>query len=241
MAKAFAKRFYNSKSWKECRKHYIDKRILIDGGMCEMCGIELGYIVHHKKELTPMNINNPNITLNENNLQYVCKECHDKKHFYNGEQTDKLKVKFDNAGNPIKKCKVYLVYGSPGSGKSTYVEQHKETGDLIIDYDNILYALSGELIRTDKTDNLRHITESIMEYIYTQIEQGKVDTNNIYITGTYPYKETRLAFIKRLNAKAIYINKTYEECVEHIMKDYKREDKDREIDRIKRWFLNFEP
>lgn len=35
MAKEFARAFYNSKRWKDCRRAYIAKRISIDGGMCE--------------------------------------------------------------------------------------------------------------------------------------------------------------------------------------------------------------
>lgn len=80
MAKEFAKKFYSSKAWLSCRDSYIDKRVLIDGGLCEKCHEEPGYIVHHVTELTPNNISNPLIALNHDNLQYVCKKCHDKEH-----------------------------------------------------------------------------------------------------------------------------------------------------------------
>ena len=33
--------------------------------------------VHHKIPLTPENIRNPEITLGWNNLQLLCKQCHD--------------------------------------------------------------------------------------------------------------------------------------------------------------------
>ena len=39
-----------------------------------------GEIVHHKIPIDPTNINNPDITLNWNNLQYVCRDCHAKIH-----------------------------------------------------------------------------------------------------------------------------------------------------------------
>lgn len=66
--------------------------ILMDGlqvitrsnGLCERCkarGIyKPGYIVHHKEYITPGNISNPNITLNLDNLEYVCEDCHNKEH-----------------------------------------------------------------------------------------------------------------------------------------------------------------
>jgi len=77
MAKPWAKAFYNSKPWLRCRGSYIADRILIDGGLCENCREEPGYIVDHINELTPQNIKNPNVALNHCNLQYLCKKCHD--------------------------------------------------------------------------------------------------------------------------------------------------------------------
>ncbi len=96
MAKEFAKPFYNSKRWKQCRAAYIAKRIGIDGGMCERCNKEMGYIVHHIKYITPSDINNPDVTLNWNNLEYVCKACHDREHFGNDER-----YVFDEQGNAV--------------------------------------------------------------------------------------------------------------------------------------------
>ena len=56
------------------------------GCMCERC-LARGLIVvgtkqqplevHHKIPLTPENINNPDITLNWDNLELLCKDCHE--------------------------------------------------------------------------------------------------------------------------------------------------------------------
>lgn len=43
----------------------------------ELCQSSLGYIVHHKEMLNENNIHNPDVTLSFDNLQYVCKQCHD--------------------------------------------------------------------------------------------------------------------------------------------------------------------
>ena len=45
-----------------------------------MCRDAQGYIVHHKVELTPDNINDPDVTLNMANLLYLCQDCHNKIH-----------------------------------------------------------------------------------------------------------------------------------------------------------------
>ena len=93
MAKEFAKGFYNSKRWQRCRAAYIAYRKSVDGGMCETCKEEPGYIVHHKEELTPENINDPDIALNFRNLKYDCHICHNKEN-KNGDAASNL-VSFD--------------------------------------------------------------------------------------------------------------------------------------------------
>lgn len=85
MAQEFAKSFYNSKQWKKCRASFVAYRKTIDGGLCQTCKEDIGYIVHHKEWLTPENINDPNITLNHNNLRYDCLVCHNKEK-ENGEE-----------------------------------------------------------------------------------------------------------------------------------------------------------
>ena len=78
--KDFAKSFYTSRAWKNCRRAYAASV----GGLCEDCKakglIVPGEIVHHKIELTPENINDPAVTLSWSNLRLVCRECHAKKH-----------------------------------------------------------------------------------------------------------------------------------------------------------------
>lgn len=102
MAKEFAKPFYNSKAWKQCRESFISKRISVDGGMCQCgCG-ELGYIVDHMEEITPENINDPDITLNHENLQYLTLECHNTKTFGSREGATREDVMFDSSGDLIR-------------------------------------------------------------------------------------------------------------------------------------------
>lgn len=48
--------------------------------MCQRCHERLGYIVHHRIELTPENICDPDIALNHKQLEYLCLECHNKEH-----------------------------------------------------------------------------------------------------------------------------------------------------------------
>lgn len=78
MAQEFAKAFYKSAGWRKCRAAFIAKRMKVDGGLCQMCRQDQGYIVHHAIWLTPDNIGNPDVALNENNFIFVCHNCHNK-------------------------------------------------------------------------------------------------------------------------------------------------------------------
>ena len=101
MAHAFAKPLYDSPAWQNCRKLYIAKRISIDGGLCEACHQRAGYIVHHKIMIDESNVNDPNITLNHDNLQFVCKRCHDRmpNHFVKTNNRP-IRYSFDAFGQP---------------------------------------------------------------------------------------------------------------------------------------------
>ena len=101
MAKEFARAFYNSKRWKDCRRAYIAKRISIDGGMCETCHEVPGYIVHHKIELTPDNIRDLDIALGFNNLKYDCHICHHKENMKDGPADGLEKNQFDSEGEMV--------------------------------------------------------------------------------------------------------------------------------------------
>lgn len=87
--KEYAKDFYRSKAWRNVSKLYMNSK----GYVCERCG-GVGTICHHKKYITPHNINNPDITLNLDNLECLCQECHNKEHML-----QRSRVVFDETGN----------------------------------------------------------------------------------------------------------------------------------------------
>ena len=78
--KPYAETFYKGKLWQDCRNAYAKSK----GGLCERClakGIyKAGEIVHHKVHLGPENINDPSITLDWNNLELLCRDCHAQEH-----------------------------------------------------------------------------------------------------------------------------------------------------------------
>lgn len=90
------RRFYKSDQWKISRA----MKIASTDGLCEVCHKSIGTEVHHKIHLSPENIDDPNITVNPDNLLLLCNECHNRQH---ERFTSKSEYKFDSDGNLIKK------------------------------------------------------------------------------------------------------------------------------------------
>lgn len=97
MAKDFAKKFYQSTNWIKARDYVMAKYNYI----CQKCKENPAEIVHHIIWLTPSNINDPHITLDEHNLMPVCRECHALIHEGVSATVDNLK--FDKEGNLVQR------------------------------------------------------------------------------------------------------------------------------------------
>lgn len=72
-------KFYRSAEWKRLREEVRKANKM----RCAVCRkLILGKsIVDHIQEITPENIDDPNITLNINNLRLMCQPCHNKRTF----------------------------------------------------------------------------------------------------------------------------------------------------------------
>lgn len=104
--------FYQTKIWKQERKNIWLKQSCL----CNRChrpvyvnGIS-GYIpkdkrlkgiVHHKEYLTDVNFNDDNISLNEDNLEGLCIDCHNQEHF--STKVTRQDLMFDSEGNLVSK------------------------------------------------------------------------------------------------------------------------------------------
>ena len=100
----------------------INERINDDGVViCEYCGKpiirQFDCVAHHVIPLTERNVGNADISLNPDNIQLVHHVCHNKIH---------------NKLGYIQR-EVFLVWGSPLSGKSSYVDSVRNSGDLIVE------------------------------------------------------------------------------------------------------------
>lgn len=194
--------FYRSKQWEKFREYLIDKRTKEDGFIYdEVTGKPIVHkydvILHHTVILTEANVNDYDISFNEDLIQIVSHKTHNEIH-----------NRFGSEGTRH----IYLVYGAPGSGKSEYVKEVASQNDLVLDMDNIYQAISvnDRYINSKRLSrNVFIIRDCILDMIKTR--NGKFQ--NAYIVGGYPLASERERLVNTLGAEEIFINKTIDECL----------------------------
>ena len=85
--------FYKSDVWKLAREIKIRNM----NGRCERCG-GIGVEVHHIQRLNVDNVKDASISINPENLELLCRECHNKEHKRFSKEKE-----FDDEGNLIHK------------------------------------------------------------------------------------------------------------------------------------------
>ena len=83
--------FYKSAAWQVARQIKYQEQ----DGRCERCK-RLGEEVHHKIRLTPDNVIDSLVSVNQENLELLCKDCHNKEHNRFTKEKE-----FDDEGNLI--------------------------------------------------------------------------------------------------------------------------------------------
>lgn len=244
MAREFAKKFYHSKEWKRIRAIIFDR----DKGLCQKCLKEKddevpGDEVHHLIWLRPTNINNPDITLNADNLVLLCRDCHIGIHKASTHKKECVQmvnngVYIDDTGN-IKQQKIYIVHGAPGSGKTTFVKNNMEIGDLVVDLDLIKQSISM-CSKTDAPDNLYDIAETIRECLYKIIESNKANAKTVWVVSMLPTRKQREQLARRLNAELIHMDADIDTCIDRILKDDERIDKEKQMKLLDKYFGYYE-
>lgn len=196
--------FYRSREWRKLMETIKLERMDDKGQIiCEYCGkpITRAYdiIGHHKIELDEENINDYDISLNPQNIMLVSHHCHNLIHNKLG----------------YGQRQVFLVYGAPCSGKSSYVKDNMCEGDLIVDMDSIWQCVSG-LNRYQKPGRLKMIVFRLRDDLLDAVKYRQGKWNNAYIIGGYPLSSERESIAKELGAREIFIDESKEECLRRL-------------------------
>lgn len=207
--------------------------------ICERCGSP-AVVCHHRIWLNSENVHDPQVALSFDNLEALCAKCHSKEHAgksYYRRNINKNGTRFDSDGNLVKDTIVFIVCGAPGSGKSTYVREHKHEGDLVFDLDMICSALIGEpetyyFDHMPILDLAMRFREETLEHIEKRFGYwGKA----WFITSD-PDRSYWQYLAKRLNGEIIEMNVTEEECYRRIDADDRRKNKRSFKEAVKRWY-----
>ena len=189
--------FYCHKPWRNLSYCLKVQR----GGRCERCGFVAvtkedwaQLIGHHKVELTEENVDDPTISLNPDLIEITCLDCHNKEHRRFGHRKQ-----------------VYIVWGSPLSGKTSAVREMMRVGDIVLDIDRLWSAITMQP-EYSKPDNVRFNVFALRDNLLDQIKTRHGQWYDAYVIGGYPDKYDRERIAQTLGAELVYCESTMQEC-----------------------------
>ena len=210
--------FYTSRQWSEFRRQLILER----GQVCEHCGQPIlnpyDLILHHKIFLTEENVNDYEISLNPLHIQIVHHRCHNEIHERFGSYTRHI----------------YLVYGPPGSGKTTFVSETAGPNDIVVDMDSIFEMISVNN-RYTKPNTLSGVAFAVRDCIMDQIRVRRGRWSSAYIIGGFPRVGERERLCQMYGAEEVFIDCPREKCFERVS------DRPGWSEHVERWFDEFTP
>lgn len=232
--------FYRSDKWRNLLANLKLERVNEKGQLiCEHCGLPIvksyDCIGHHKVALTPDNVDDVNISLNPDNIALIHFKCHNLIHErFNGvrPQSDKPFT------GGMTQRKVYLVYGSPCSGKSSFVKENANSDDLVLDMDRLWDAISlggrydGKARRSNR---LKPCVFGLRDCMIDMIRIRKGMWRNAWVIGGYPLRTERDRICDLLNAEPVFIDTPKDECLSRADRERPEEWKGY----IENWFASF--
>ena len=212
--------FYNGTDWANCKAQVTQER-LRDGALyCEHCGKIIvksfnpnaknnnGAIVyHHKIYLNNSNVNDASISINPANIAVLHWQCHNEVH-----------NRFNGVSAKVER-KVYIIVGASCSGKSTFVRERVQEGDIVLDIDDIWQAISGQP-RYVKPNSLKQVVFNLRNQIKEQIKIGAGTWRNAYIIESKLYtpkdRKDEAEKYKQHNVEVIIMEASREECLNRL-------------------------
>ena len=194
-------RLYASKRWRDLRQVLIVDRM----GRCDRCGKDFSddtsqLIAHHKEHLTDESLKDPSVAVNPDNIEIVCPKCHA---FYHPEK------------GFTQRKQVFIVYGSPLSGKTTYVRQNMDSGDLVVDLDALEAAVTLSPLY-ERHQEVRRTVFGLRDFLYDQIRIRAGDWQTAWVIAGLPRKDERDRLASRLGASTILMEATEQECLDRL-------------------------
>ena len=134
-----------------------------------------------------------------------------------------------------------LVCGPPGAGKTTYVRDRAQHGDLILDLDRIFVALTG-LNKYDKPNNILPYALTAYDDVVSHLSRDKSNIKCSWVISCSPKKQQREELANLLGAKVVVLDTDPIVCLKHIANDPLRASRRKQWEEIiKKWWTDYEP
>ncbi len=217
--------------------------------MCEVCRRVRATIAHHRH---PHN-GEWEMFIDPENLQSVCKGCHDGA-IQRGERAGNYAPRAELAygiaiptnvlyPRSIRPCAVPLtiVTGPPACGKSAYVDQHKRSGDVVIDLDEIIAEIAGSPVRSAEAKR-RYLHAALIErnrLLGTLADERAAGAAWFIVGGAPGWERERWAMA--LGAERIVVIETPPAiCIARIHRDVTRASIALELEEaVRDWFARY--
>jgi hypothetical protein len=237
MAMQTLQSFYRSKEWEAFRRVVILQATDPQTGFvsCAHCGKPIlkkyDLVVHHVEPLTEGNVNDALVSLNPANCVCVHFRCHNAIH---------ERWQGGNGGWRPKPRMVHLVYGAPCAGKSSWVRDNIQRGDLVVDIDSIWESVSG-LDRYDKPDGLKGVVFRLHDELCDMVRTRAGKWRTAFVIAGVPRRVDRQRLAVRVGADdCLYVEATQADCMERL-----NNAGDRSLERwggyIDDWFSRYQP
>lgn len=135
--------------------------------------------------------------------------------------------------------RVIVVWGPPCSGKSTYIRERLEPGDLAYDYDRLVDAVTLRASHEVDTGPAHPVVRDFRNSLIYTVRNG-LDAGTVYIAASWPgdYLKSRL---EGLDPEYVQIESTIEECMARLEADDSRVNKEAWAQLIRDWFEKHAP
>lgn len=221
--------FYKSREWEQLLRIIKQERTNADGQIiCAYCGKPIvkkyDCIGHHVIHLTEENVNDAGISLNPDNVQLLHHRCHNLTH-------EKL---------GYSRKEIFLVYGPPLAGKTSYVKSTALEGDLIIDMDSIWECISGQP-RYVKPGRLRSVAFGVRDYLLDCLRVRNGKWQNAYIVGGFPLISERERMQRTYGARDVFIEADKAACLARLKTSSDGRNEEEWVGYIDEWFRRYTP